>query len=217
MFRPASAAAFSATVLCALAFSGPAQALTFPPVPSGPGFTIGLVSLNGSGCPDGTAAVAPSPDGTAFTVTYSDYLAKSGAGTAPTDSRRNCQLTVQVHAPQGFTYAVAEADYRGYASLAAGASAQEQANYYFQGMQQTGTITHPFNGPLNDDWQATDTTNIASLVWSPCGEVRDLNINTELRTDQGTADPTTTNYMTMDSTDGSLTTTYHLDWAQCPR
>ncbi|CAM5378677.1 hypothetical protein SALBM311S_06184 [Streptomyces alboniger] len=35
--------------------------------------------MNGSGCPQGTAAVAVSEDNTAFTVTYSDYLAQAGA------------------------------------------------------------------------------------------------------------------------------------------
>ncbi|MGF1429628.1 DUF4360 domain-containing protein [Kitasatospora sp. LaBMicrA B282] len=219
---PVAAVAATAALLSPLALAGAAQARSATPAPSParatiPGFTIGLVSLNGSGCRAGTAAVAPSPDGTAFTVSYSNYLAQSGAGTSPTDFRRNCQLTVQVNAPQGFTYAVAEADYRGYAYLAPGASAVEQANYYFQGMPQTVSASHPFSGPVDEDWQATDTANIASLVWSPCGEIRDLNINTQLRVSQGSADPGSTSFMTMDSTDGSLTTIYHLDWAQCPR
>ncbi|MFF7636414.1 DUF4360 domain-containing protein [Kitasatospora sp. NPDC008050] len=180
-----------------------------------PGFTIGLVSVNGSGCPAGTAAVATSPDDTAFTVTYSNYLAQVGAGAGPIDFRKNCQLTVQVNAPQGFTYAVAEADYRGYAYLAGGAGAQEGANYYFQGQSQTATATHNFTGPMDGNWQATDTTTIASLIWAPCGATRDLNINTQLRVSAGSSDPSTTSFVTMDSTDGSLTTIYHLDWEQC--
>ncbi|WP_035798019.1 DUF4360 domain-containing protein [Kitasatospora mediocidica] len=181
------------------------------------GFTIGLVTVNGSGCPAGTAAVAVSPDDTAFTVTYSDYLAEVGVGARPTDFRRNCQLDVRVHAPQGFTYAIAEADYRGYAYLANGATSREQANYYFQGDPQTAYAAHAFAGPMDDDWQATDTTGIASLIYAPCGATRDLEINTQLNVGVGSSDPaTTTSFMTMDSTDGSLTTIYHLSWETCP-
>ncbi|MBY8883912.1 DUF4360 domain-containing protein [Streptomyces sp. PTM05] len=181
-----------------------------------PSFTVGLVSVNGSGCPAGTAAVAVSPDDTAFTVSYSSYLAQTGGGAAPTDFRKNCQLDVRVNAPQGLTYAIAEADYRGYAYLASGASAQERANYYFQGESQTSSATHSFSGPMDDDWQASDVTGIASLVYAPCGETRNLNINTQLNVTAGSSDPSSTSFMTMDSTDGSLTTIYHLDWATCP-
>lgn len=122
---------------------------------------------------------------------------------------------MQVNAPQGFTYAIAEADYRGYAYLASGASSEEKANYYFQGQPQTATASHDFAGPMDDNWQATDTTGIASLVWAPCGATRDLNINTQLHVSASPSDPTATSFMTMDSTDGSLTTIYHLDWEQC--
>jgi hypothetical protein len=183
-------------------------------VPPG-GFTVGLVSANGSGCPAGTTATTISPDQTAFTVTYSDYLAQAGGGVSPVLSRSNCQLTVQVNAPQGFTYAIAEADYRGYADLAPGASGTEQANYYFQGDSRTGAVRHTLPGGFSDDWQATDSTPVSALVWAPCGAIRDLNINTQLIVSPGTAAPGQTSFMTMDSTDGSLSTLYHVSWRQC--
>jgi hypothetical protein len=211
MFIGGAAAALLATPLSP---SAAAHGLDTPP----PGkIVIDLVTVNGSGCPAGTAAVAVSPDNTAFTVTYSNYLAQVGVGSRPTDFRKNCQLGLDVHVPQGFTYAVAEADYRGYAHLENGANGLERANYYFQGMQQTGYATHPFSGAMDDDWQTTDTTDFASLVYAPCGEERNFNINTELRVNAGTSDPsTTTSFMSMDSTDGSINTIYHFAWKQCP-
>jgi hypothetical protein len=103
---------------------------------------IDVITVNGSGCPAGTAAVAVSPDNTAFTVTYSNYTAQVGVGAGPTD--------------------------------------------------------------------------LAALVFAPCGVQRNLNVNTELRVAAGTSDPTqTTSFMTMDSTDGAITTTYHFAWQQC--
>ena len=67
------------------------------------------------------------------------------------------------------------------------------------------------NGALNP------LTDIASLNWEPCGQERNFNINTELRVAAGTSNPkTTTSFLSMDSTDGSITTTYHFAWKTCP-
>jgi hypothetical protein len=178
---------------------------------------IDVVTVNGSGCPAGTTAVAASPDNTAFTVTYSDYLAQVGLGATPTDRRENCQLNLLIHVPQGFTYAVARADYRGFAALAKGATGMQKASYYFMGTAATTMSTHSFTGPLEDNWQTSDVTDSASLVYAPCGVQRNLNVNTELRVAAGTSDPTkTTSFMTMDSTDGAVSTVYHLSWKECP-
>ncbi|MDC0766023.1 DUF4360 domain-containing protein [Streptomyces sp. HD] len=177
---------------------------------------IKVATVNGSGCPQGTTAVAVSEDNTAFTVTYSDYLAKVGGNADPTDFRKNCQLNLIVHVPQGFTYAIASADYRGFASLQSGASAIQRASYYFQGSSNTQFRNHPFRGPLADSWQATDSTDWAQLVWAPCGVQRNFNINTELRVSAGTSSPDKVSFMTMDSTDGDISTVYHLAWKECP-
>ncbi|MCT2593220.1 DUF4360 domain-containing protein [Streptomyces sp. N2-109] len=177
---------------------------------------ITVATVNGSGCPQGTAAIAVSPDNKAFTVTYSDYLAQVGVGSSPIDFRKNCQLNLVMHVPQGFTYAIASVDYRGYAYLEDGASSMQKASYYFQGSPETTDYTHTYDGPYNDNWQATDETEWASLVWAPCGELRNFNINTELRVNAGTSNTEeTTSFMTMDSTDGAVGTTYHFAWKKC--
>ncbi|MFF7854046.1 DUF4360 domain-containing protein [Streptomyces sp. NPDC007904] len=176
---------------------------------------IKVATVNGSGCPQGTAAVAVSADNTAFTVTYSDYLAQAGGTSDPTAYRKNCQLSLLVHVPQGFTYAVASADYRGFAALQPGAKGTQRASYYFQGSSDTQYRSHPFAGPYDDNWQATDTTDWAQLVWAPCGVQRNFNINTELRVSAGTTSDEVS-FMTMDSTDGDISTVYHLAWKECP-
>ena len=204
-------------VLAALALTAttaPAHAQQ-PSSPPPDHVVIDVVSVNGSGCPQNTAAVALAQDSTAFTVTYSAYLAQVGPQAVPTDFRKNCQLGVRVHVPQGFTYAVAKADYRGFATLARGANAVEQANYYFQGATPTARARQQFTGPYDGDWQATDTVGVASLAWARCGAFRDLNINTELRVNRGNSAPSATSFITMDSTDTSISTLYHLAWKRC--
>jgi len=209
----------AAAAIAALAAPTPTSGSPFEdstPPPSGQ-IIIQVATVNGSGCRPGTAAVAVAPDNTAFTVTYSEYLVQVGVGSDPTDWRKNCQLNLRVRVPQGFTYAIAQADYRGFASLERGANGLQRANYYFQGMSPTAHVDHPLKGPLSDNWQATDVTNVAQLVYAPCGELRNFNINTEMRVFAGTSDPKkTTSFITMDSTDGNIKTLYHFSWKRCP-
>ncbi|GAA0923636.1 DUF4360 domain-containing protein [Streptomyces thermoalcalitolerans] len=204
-------AALLTTTLPALP-AHPSPVVTDPPQDK---IVIDIATVNGSGCRKGTAAVAVSPDNTAFTVTYSDYLAQAGGNSDPTAFRKNCQLNLVVHVPQGFTYAIASADYRGFASLQPGATGLQRASYYFQGSPETVFKNHSFKGPYNDDWQATDETEWAQLVWAPCGVLRNFNINTELRVTAGSS-PDKVSFMTMDSTDGDISTVYHLAWQKCP-
>ncbi|MER5209287.1 DUF4360 domain-containing protein [Streptomyces sp. NPDC002838] len=203
----------AALLTTALPAQGPSSGFDDPPPDK---IVIKVATVNGSGCPQGTTAVAVAEDNTAFTVTYSDYLAQAGGNSDPTASRRNCQLSLIVHVPQGFTYAIASADYRGYALLQPGASAVQRASYYFQGSSGTVYKTHNFAGAYNDNWQATDTTDWAQLVYAPCGVQRNFNINTELRVNAGTQSPGKVSFMTMDSTDGDISTKYHLAWKECP-
>jgi hypothetical protein len=193
--------AIAALLTTALPAQGPSSGFDDPPPDK---IVIKVATVNGS------------EDNTAFTVTYSDYLAQAGGNSDPTASRRNCQLSLIVHVPQGFTYAIASADYRGYALLQPGASAVQRASYYFQGSSGTVYKTHNFAGAYNDNWQATDTTDWAQLVYAPCGVQRNFNINTELRVNAGTQSPGKVSFMTMDSTDGDISTKYHLAWKECP-
>jgi hypothetical protein len=205
-------------VVSAFVTAAPAQAGSgFWPAPPPPDrIVIDIVTINGSGCRPGSAAVAVSPDNTAFTVTYSEYLAEVGPNAKPTDFRKNCQLNLRVHVPHGFTYAIAQADFRGFAHLERGSTGQQRANYYFQGHSQTVYSTHPFRGPYSNDWQTTDSVEVPALVYAPCGEERLFNINTELRVNRGSSPASATSFITMDSTDAAINTIYHFAWKRCP-
>jgi hypothetical protein len=175
--------------------------------------TVDVVTVNGSGCPAGTAAVAVSDDNTAFTVTYSDYTAQAGSGSTPTQFRKNCQLNLRVHYPQGFTFGIAKADYRGFAQLPRGAKGVQKASYYFAGQSSTVASTHNINGPKTDNWQFTDSTDVAEIVFAPCGMVRHLNVNTEVRAFTNPSNQPA--FVSMDSTDGSVNTRYQFAWKRC--
>jgi hypothetical protein len=178
--------------------------------------TAKVVTMNGSGCPAGTASVRANSDNTGFAVTYNQYVATAGAEADNVDFRKNCQLAVQLGIPSGFTYAIARADYSGWGHLATGATGLQRANYYFQGASSNSFSDHKFTGPFSGRWQASDETDMAEMVYAPCGETRFLNINTELRVNDGSADPKTTSALSMRYASGSVSTIYNLSWKQCP-
>ncbi|OXM70047.1 hypothetical protein CF165_07005 [Amycolatopsis vastitatis] len=177
--------------------------------------TLDIKTINGSGCPAGTATASAdvASDNTAFTVHYTNFTAKAGGGASALEARKNCQINVLVHVPQGFTYAIASAEYRGFAHIESGASALEQANYYFAGTSPTARVRHTFPGPFHGVWRAVDATDVADLVFAPCGESRNLNINAELRADAGGSSGGT--YIEMDSEHASVDTIYHFAWKDC--
>ncbi|HWS35886.1 MAG TPA: DUF4360 domain-containing protein [Actinoplanes sp.] len=184
-----------------------------PPPPEQ--MTIGVVAANGSGCPKGSAAVTVSPDNKAFTIAYSNFVAQVGPEAKSTDFRKQCQLALDVKVPEGYTFAIATADYRGYARLEKGASATETAFYYFQGESHTTRSRTQFDGFMDDEWQVTDKVGIQSMSFLRCGEKRYLNINTELKVAAGKAPKGTTSFITMDSSDGNLETIFRVAWQKC--
>ncbi|MFD5813075.1 DUF4360 domain-containing protein [Streptomyces sp. NPDC127038] len=210
MVLRALAAAGVATSLFGWSASGAGAATPRPP----DRIVVDSVAANGTGCPQGTAAVAVSPDGSAFSVTYSNYLAQVGPGSAPADSRKNCQLDLAVHVPGGLTYAIVSTQYNGFASLAPGASGTQRASYHLQGNAATSK-THNFAGGFTGDWQTTDTVPVAALVFAPCGQESNLDINTELQVDPGTSSPGATSFLGMDSTNGTVKTVYHVALKKC--
>jgi hypothetical protein len=68
-----------------------------------------------------------------FTLIFDDYVASIGPGVAITESRKNCQLDIDLQYPSGFQYSVFNADYRGYAALDANVTGTQQSTYYFSG------------------------------------------------------------------------------------
>ncbi|WP_043726517.1 DUF4360 domain-containing protein [Kutzneria sp. 744] len=168
--------------------------------------TIDLLTVSGSGCLATTTAVAISPDNTAFTVTYSNFVVQ-GHGQA---AHKNCTLTLRVNHPDGVTYGVDETDYRGFAHLDTGARGVEAATYHFTGLP-TRRSSQTFAGPMDDDWQVSDQPDAGSVVHGPCNDKRPLTITADLQLNGTSA----ASFMSMDSTDASVSARFHLSWLKC--
>lgn len=167
----------------------------------------------GSGCPAGSVAENVSPDLQAFTLLFDNYIAEVGPGVSAREKRKNCAINIALDFPHGWTFTIAEVDYRGYASLDRGVVGSQQAAYYFQGQAATGTLSTNFRGPVDKDYHFRDTLALTSLVWAPCGAKRSLNINTQVRLDSNSRNAT--GLLTTDSIDGTFKTIFNLKWRRC--
>ncbi len=150
-------------------------------------------------------------DNTGFRIKYRAFLAEAGGGASIIDRRKNCQLGVLVTIPDGWTIAIASANYRGRASLLSGASALQRTSYYWQGSSATERKDATFTGPYSGLWTTWDVAPV--LTYAECGSQSVLNINTELRVDPGTSTGTST--MSMNTTEGDVDTLFNFSLTSC--
>lgn len=174
--------------------------------------TIRSIAYAGSGCPAGTVSESLAPDAKAFTLLFDSYVAEAGPGITLSSGRKNCQIAVDLRFPQGYSVTLADVDYRGYAKLDPGATGIQKTSYYFQGQTRRADLKSTYRGPMDDDYTISDKLALESLVWSPCGLSRALNLNTQVRV---SARGIARGLMTVDSIDGQLTHIYGVRWRRC--
>lgn len=171
---------------------------------------IRSIQYNGSGCPVGSVAGNVSPDKKAFTLTFAEYIAD--VGPQRRIDRKFCQLIVNLQIPQGYQFSIGTFDYRGFIALDPGTQAMHQTSYYFQGQGQTGRFNKRIFGPNFDDFFFREQVGLESLVWSPCGAQRALNIKTSL---MARSDGRGYGLIGNDSVDGEIRQIYGLRWRRC--
>ncbi|KAJ3410697.1 hypothetical protein HDV05_003469 [Chytridiales sp. JEL 0842] len=175
--------------------------------------TIGNITHGGSGCPQGTVSKNFNADRTAFTLIFDSYIASIGAGVPLTESRKNCQLNVDLRIPQGWQYSLGTVDYRGYWDLDTGVVGTSSAIYYFQGefvQCRKDTRFVATEDTNNNNYVVRDVFPLQSLVWSPCGASANLNIGTSINL-RGRG----SGLLTVDSVDGKVQQVYGLQWRKC--
>lgn len=169
--------------------------------------SIEVASVNGSGCPNGQAGVLLSEDRESFLLTTPAYFAVAGSEAAPTDFRKNCQISLQVNKPARWTYAVGSVESTGFAYLRRNATGVSRIGLYFQGESETTDLSNTFEGPSSEVWETTD--RVDQLNFAPCDAERNLNISTEVRVTPN-ATGSATNLMVRDPE-----TQFELVWRRC--
>lgn len=187
-------------------------------VPNPNGAYFASVTANGSGCLPGTWEAAISPDGKAFTVTFSAYEAVVEPGKA--FDIKDCNLGIDLRSPQGLSFSIGSFYYQGYTILdKAGMTATQTAKYYFQGNPVPAKENRSaLAGPFDDSYLFSDQIGIVDLVWSPCGATRRLNALTRLmvRNNSRKTGSGYTNTAAVDATvDTKIRFVFGLNWRTC--
>jgi hypothetical protein len=147
-----------------------------------------------------------------FEILFDKYIAQQGSGVPIVQRRRNCNISVGLHLPQGWQFSIANVRYFGYADLPEGVQGQQRSDYQF--INYTGTITLQtiLDGPYTDNYERQDNLGIESVVWSPCGLEAPLNIRTQVALSGPSNLPAA---MTTDQITGTVSQIYGLTWRRC--
>ena len=96
-------------------------------------FTIEKVSFSGTGCPPESVEYSQNKDNLAFSLFFDQYIAEAGRGIPASQSRKNCQVIVEMNFPRHWSFSVIDIEHRGVAELEKGMSGLHKTSYYFQG------------------------------------------------------------------------------------
>jgi hypothetical protein len=185
--------------------------LSLSPAALADGIRLGNPEYGGSGCPAGSASVALSPDSSAISLLFDQYVVEAGGAKA--FDRKNCNIAIPVHVPSGYSVSVMAIDYRGFVQLPAGARANLNVNYFLAGQGRGVSSSKSFYGASSQNYLTTDRLGLEAIVWSACGADTILRANTSMlvnsnsRRDQAMA--------TVDSADIEAGLIYHIQWRTC--
>jgi hypothetical protein len=193
--------------------------LALAQVPDQNQITITEVTHSGNGCPQGSMSTTISPDRTVITVGFDKFQTYIGPGTTPQDRTKNCQLHLSLRYPAGFSFAVVDSTYHGFAQLDSGITGTFYSTYYFSSdaARTSTTQTSIQGGGVWADGQVytkQDSLPANNVVRSPCGGSSSiLNINNRIAL-------TSTNsagsgMITNDDATAALTQQVHIAWFGC--
>lgn len=192
-----------------------AQSLAITDPPEGKVFIQDIV-YGGTGCPHGTVGTSIAPSGLNFGLSFDQYIAGLGDGYNRADKRKHCELRVNLHVPNGYSYAIADIIYRGYAELDYGITGTLQSKYHFQGELLEAGFSKTVRGQVDEDFVYEDTLDLESFVWSECGASAPVVLNTQIRLrNTPAAGPSAGGTIGVDSVEGKLTQEYGLVWRKC--
>jgi Domain of unknown function (DUF4360) len=137
-----------------------------------------------------------------FALAFTSIDATDGPNAGPLDNRKTCQLNILLHYPRGWQYSIISTTFEGHIHIDAGVSAQQEADYTFFGGRllaprpslanllltrclEAGQSAskHVFIGPQDRDYTEPEQVKLSQIVWSPCGTMTALNMDTTVQVD----------------------------------
>lgn len=154
-----------------------------------------------------------------LTVGFDRFQTYIGPGTSFADRSKNCQLHITLEYPSGFSFAVVDSVYHGFALLEEGVRGDFLSTYFFSSDAAADwtTRTSIDGGGIWAEGQVytqRDAVPAADVVRSPCGgRTAQLNINN--RVSLRSNDPKASGMISNDDQTLALTQQIHIDWFEC--
>jgi len=174
--------------------------------------SLGIPGYGGSGCPAGSVSTTLSPDAKSLTLIFDQFITEAGRSVGKTMDRKNCQIAIPLHVPQGLSVSIIAIDYRGFVSIPRGGMARFSSEYFLAGSVGP-RFDREFRGPQDTDYLVTNQIGVVGQVWSACGADTNLRASASMlvKTNAFREDATAT----VDSADFKAGIIYKLSWRRC--
>lgn len=131
-----------------------------------------LIEARGNGCPPGTISSTLAPDGSALSVLFSQFTARSNSEVDPRQ-KSVCNLVIRLRMAPGYGVGIVTADYRGFVSLTGpNARAVFKSGWVLRDNGQkvaTGPeMNQSFGSSFNDSFYVRQTT--PDIQWIGCND-----------------------------------------------
>lgn len=154
-----------------------------------------------------------------ITFGFDQFQTYIGPGTSYTERSKNCQLHLNLQYPAGFSFAVVDSVYHGFALLDPGVTGNFFSTYYFSAdAAKTSTTQTSIRG--GGPWAAgqvytkQDIVPAGDVVRSPCGGSQaTLNVNNRIALNS--EKPEAFGMITNDDATVSLQQQVHIEWYKC--
>lgn len=191
----------------ALATAGQAQNISL---------NYGEPSYAGSGCPQDSVAIGTSP--TAFTLLFDSFIAEDGDDVRARENTKVCTVRVPVSVPDGYQISIDSVDHRGFVSL----SHKKTWGFLKTWFRVKGNMwatngtsqSDYFRGPLDEDYFRRDLVTKNVRQWSPCGGSFHFDIHTYMHVHAARHESA---LMTLDTSDGAMSTRYGMEVRRCKK
>ncbi len=170
---------------------------------------LGNPGYGGTGCPGGSASVTLSPDQKSLSILFDQYLAQAGLNGSM--DRKNCNIAIPVHVPNGYSISIFRIDYRGFVALPQNSMARFNVEYFFAG-QRGPRYAKTWRGPATEDYLLRNKLNGRSMIWSACGADVNLRINSAMFVSSRNGEEA---LATVDSADVKSGLIYHFQFRRC--
>ena len=132
---------------------------------------LGATSANAAAC---TANSVPAPDGTYLSILFDDLQVDAST------TAKSCSVSAALNLPPGYSLGVYRVDYRGFAQLAKGQTAELGVDYALGPKGNGRTFQRKVHGPSSADFTFTENIGAGLMKRVGCGIEARLNVTVSL-------------------------------------